>query len=74
MQSVIQLCSDPRKTRDRAEVGEAVPCYRCLAFEPDTKTGCRFLERGSITPRVRGPEVSTEQLLLPESDTIERDT
>jgi hypothetical protein len=42
---LVALCLDPASTRRWAETRPA-PCYRCLAWAPDTVTGCHFTERG----------------------------
>ena len=65
-ESITQLCSDPRKTRDRAELGEPTPCHRCLAYEPDTMAGCLFLERHPMKLAEPDPEPAEQQTLFTE--------
>jgi len=42
---LVALCLDPEATRRWAETRPA-PCYRCIAYQPGTPTGCHFTERG----------------------------
>jgi len=46
---LVTLCMDPAATRRWAETRPA-PCYRCLAWRPETASGCHFTEAG-IGPR-----------------------
>lgn len=41
---IMTRCVDPSETRWRADRGGPVPCPRCIAYEPETRTGCHFLE------------------------------
>lgn len=72
-QSIEQLCSDPEKTRDRADVGEKnVPCHRCLAFDPAYRRSCLFLEKPPSRVTTSPPSHVT-QLQLPTGGTIRGD-
>lgn len=44
--SILEQCERPVDTRQRAAEGQPVPCYRCLAFRPETESGCFLIERG----------------------------
>ena len=41
---ITKVCADPRLTRDSAMRGAQTPCYRCLAYRPETESGCFFLQ------------------------------
>lgn len=72
--AIQQLCPDPAETRDRAAAGEAVPCYRCLAYEPGVGRGCRFLNRPT-TPWSKTSREETDQMpLFRTSDKLEEET
>lgn len=72
--AIQQLCSDPSKTRDRAAVGEAVPCYRCLAFEPGVGRECLFLNRPATAWPQPSQEEADQMPLFRTSDKLEEET
>lgn len=41
---LVALCLDPKATRRWSETRPG-PCYRCIAYQPATATGCHFTER-----------------------------
>ena len=43
MPSILETCGDPVETRRRSAF-EPTPCYRCLAYRPDTLSGCHLIE------------------------------
>lgn len=43
---LVTLCASPAATRAYVASGRPGPCYRCLAYRPETATGCHFTERG----------------------------
>jgi len=56
---VVETCRNPAKTRRDAMAGGPVPCGRCLAFRPDTETGCHFLEIRPARAKPVSPKRST---------------
>lgn len=54
---LVILCTSPAATRQWAETRPA-PCYRCMAYRPDTATGCHFTERGAQAPAPPAPPPS----------------
>lgn len=50
MPEIMETCGDPAETRRRAANREPTSCYRCLAFRPDSGTGCHFLEVKATPP------------------------
>jgi hypothetical protein len=64
-QPIIEQCRDPAKTRLRAMAGQPVPCFRCLAYRPETATGCHFLNRKTQVSPVsptRQPKIEQETI------------
>jgi hypothetical protein len=49
---IVETCRNPAKTRTDAVRGLTVPCYHCLAYRPETQTGCHFLEIRPAADRV----------------------
>ena len=45
--ALVALCLDPPSTRRWVAGGRPGPCYRCLAYQPGTPTGCHFTERST---------------------------
>jgi len=49
---ILELCITPRHTRELAAIGEPVPCPRCIAYRPEAKSGCHFIETKADIPKV----------------------
>lgn len=52
MRPIAELCRRPQETRAAAIAGEQTPCYHCIAYRPETTSGCDLIEKRADVPKV----------------------